>query len=126
MKSYTILKTVTFISILVSCAFSVLGIVRPELLVSPVLGPNQTLIVIASYATSRSIAVAAVYIFTLFAKKRESLYTIAVLAALIQFFDVFVGLYEGDISKAAGPLVLAVVGFISIYYAYRSSDAVRV
>ena len=122
MKSYIILKTVTFISVLVSCGFSVIGIVRPELLVSPGLGHNHTLVALASYAAARSIAIAAVFIFTLFGKKREPLYTIAILAALIQFFDAFVGIYEGDVPKIAGPLILAVLGFILIYYAFKSPD----
>ena len=122
MKSYIILKTVTFISVLVSCGFSVIGIVRPELLVSPALGHNHTLVVLASYAAARSIAIAAVCIFTLFGKKREPLYTVAILAALIQFLDAFVGIYERDISKVAGPLILAFLGFMSIYYALKSPE----
>ncbi len=44
MKSYIILKTVTLISVLVSCGFSVIGIVRPELLVSPALGHDHIFI----------------------------------------------------------------------------------
>ena len=111
MKSHIVLKTVTLISVLVSCGFSVVGIVRPELLVSPALGHNYTLVVLASYAAARSIAIAAVCILILFGKKREPLYTIAILAALIQFFDAFVGLYEGDISKVVGPLILAFFRF---------------
>src|SRR5258708_257469 len=125
MKSYIILKTVTFISVLVSCGFSVIGIVRPELLVSPALGQSHTLVVIASYAAARSIAIAAVCIFTLFGNKLEPLYTIAILAALVQFLDAFVGIYEGDISKVAGPLILAFLGFISIYCAFKSPDTVH-
>ena len=121
MKNQSILKTVTLISVLVSCGFSIIGIVRPELLVSPSLGQHHTLVVLASYAAARSIAIAAVCIFTLFGKKREPLYTIAILAALIQFLDAFVGIYEGDISKIAGPLILAFLGFISTYYAFKST-----
>jgi len=126
MKSRIVLKTVTFISVLVSAGFSVIGIVRPELLVPPALGQNYTLVVIASYAAARSIAIAAVCIFTLFGKKREPLYTVAILAALIQFLDAFIGIYEGDISKIAGPLILAFLGFISIYYAFKSPDTVHI
>ena len=126
MKSYIILKTVTLISVLVSCGFSVIGIVRPELLVSPALGHDHTLVVFASYAAARSIAIAAVCIFTLFGKKREPFYAIAFLAALIQFFDAFVGIYEGDISKVAGPVILAALGFISIYYTFKSRGAVPI
>jgi len=126
MKNHTFLKTVTLISVLVSCGFSVIGIVRPELLVSPALGHNSTLVALASYAAARSIAIAAVFIFTLFGKKREPLYTIAILAALIQFLDAFVGIYEGDVSKVAGPLILAFLGFISIYYAFKSPDKAHI
>ena len=126
MKNHIILKTVTFISVLVSCGFSVIGIVHPELLVSPALGHNSTLVALASYAAARSIAIAAVFIFTLFGKRREPLYTIAILAALMQFLDAFVGIYQGDISKIAGPLILAFLGFISIYYAFKSPDKVHV
>jgi hypothetical protein len=68
MKSHFILKTVTVISVLVSCVFSIIGIVRPELLVSPSSGYNHTVVVLASYAAARSIAVAAVCIFTLLGK----------------------------------------------------------
>jgi hypothetical protein len=67
-----------------------------------------------------------VCLFTLFGKKRGSLYTIAILAALIQFFDAFVGIYEGDIAKVAGPLILAFLGFISTYYAFKSPDPVHI
>jgi hypothetical protein len=122
MKSHFILKTVTVISVLVSCVFSIIGIVRPELLVSPASGYNHTVVVLASYAAARSIAIAAVCIFTLLGKIRGPLYTIAILAALIQFFDAFVGVYEMDISKVIGPLILAFLGFISIYRAYKSPD----
>jgi hypothetical protein len=122
MKSFIILKTVTVISVLVSCVFSIIGIIRPELLVSPASGHNHALVVLASYAAARSIAIATVCIFTLLGKNRGPLYTIAILAALIQFFDAFVGMYEGDISKVAGPLILAFLGFISIYRAYKSPD----
>jgi hypothetical protein len=126
MKNYIILKTVTLISVLVSCGFSVIGIVRPELLVSPALGPNRTLVVIASYAAARSIAIAAVCILTLFGTKREPLYTIAILAALVQFLDAFVGVYQGEISKVAGPLILAFLGFILTYNAFKSPGAVPI
>lgn len=125
MKGHIVLKTVTLISVLVSCGFSVIGIVRPELLVSPALGHDHTLVVLASYAAARSIAIAAVCIFTLFGKKREPLYIIAILAALVQFLDSFVGIYEGDISKIVGPLILAFAGFILIYYAFRSPGMVQ-
>ena len=126
MKKYIFLKTVTLISVLVSCGFSIIGIVHPELLVSPTSGHKSTLVVLASYAAARSVAIAAVFIFTLFGKKSEPLYTIAILAALIQFLDAFVGIYEGDISKVVGPLILAFLGFISIYYAFKSSGTVHI
>jgi hypothetical protein len=125
MKSRGILRIVTLVSVLVSCGFSIIGIVRPELLVSPALGQNHTLVVLASYAAARSIAIAAVFIFTLFGKKREPLYTMAILAALVQFLDAFVGIYEGDISKVAGPLILAFLGFIFTYYAFKSTAPVQ-
>ena len=123
MKSHLILKTVTVISVLVSCGFSIIGIVRPELLVSPALGHDYTLVVLAAYAAARSIAIAAVCLFAIFGKKREPLYTMAILAALVQFFDAFVGIYERDVSKVAGPLILAFAGFIFVYYAFKSPEA---
>ena len=120
MKRYIILKAITIVSVLISLGFSVIGIVRPELLVSPALGHDHTLVVLASYAAARSLAIAAVCLFTLFGKKRDPLYTMAILAALMQFLDAFVGIYEGDLSKVAGPLILAFSGFILTYYAFKS------
>jgi hypothetical protein len=126
MKSRRILRIVTLVSVLVSLGFSVIGIVRPELLVSPALGHDHTVVVLASYAAARSMAIAAVCIVTLFGKKREPLYTMAILAALFQFLDAFVGIYEGDVSKVAGPLVLAFLGFIFTYFASKSPDPAHI
>ena len=125
MKSRRILRIVTLISVLISCVFSVIGIVRPDLLVSPALGHDHTVVVLALYAAARSIAIAAVCIVTLFGKKREPLYIMAILAALFQFLDAFIGIYEGDVSKVAGPLILAFLGFMSIYYALKSPEQGR-
>jgi hypothetical protein len=123
MKSRRILRIVTLISVLISCAFSIIGIVRPDLLVPPALGRDHTLVVLASYAAARSIAIAVVCIFALFGKKRDPLYLFAILAALFQFLDAFVGMYEGDLSKVAGPLILALLGFVFTYYASKSKDS---
>lgn len=125
MKSRRILRIITLISVLISCVFSVIGIVRPDLLVSPALGHDHTVVVLALYAAARSIAIAAVCIVTLFGKKREPLYIMAILAALFQFLDAFIGIYEGDVSKVAGPLILALLGFIFTYYASKSPDPVH-
>ena len=122
MKSRRILRIVTLLSVLVSCGFSVIGIVRPDLLVPPALGREHTVVVLASYAAARSIAIAVVCIVALFGKKRDPLYLFAMLAALFQFLDAFVGIYEGDLSKVAGPLILALLGFIFTYFASRSQD----
>jgi hypothetical protein len=62
-------------------------------------------------------------IVTLCGKKREPLYIMAILAALFQFLDAFVGIYEWDIAKVAGPLLLAFLGFIFTYYASKSKAA---
>ena len=125
MKSRRILRIVTLVSVLVSLGFSVIGIVRPDLLVSPALGHDHTVVVLASYAAARSIAIAAVCIVALFGKKRDPLFLMAILAALFQFLDAFVGIYEGDVSKVAGPLILALLGFIFTYYASKSPDPVH-
>jgi hypothetical protein len=125
MKSRRALRIVTLVSVLVSCGFSVIGIVRPDLLVSPGLGHDNTVVVLASYAAARSIAIAVVCIVAIFGKKREPLYTMAILAALFQVLDAFVGIYEGDIPKVAGPLILAFLGFIFTYYASKSQDSAQ-
>jgi hypothetical protein len=122
MKSRSVLRIVTLVSVLVSCGFSIIGIVRPDLLVSPALGHDHTVVVLASYAATRSIAIAVVGVVALFGKKRDPLYLFAILAALFQFLDAFVGIYERDISKVAGPLILALLGFIFTYYASKSQD----
>ena len=123
MKSRRILRVVTLFSVLISCGFSIVGIVRPDLLVSPALGRDHTLFVLGSYAAARSIAIAVVGIIALFGKKREPLYLFSILAALFQFLDAFVGIYEGDLTKVAGPLILALLGFIFTYYASKLQDS---
>jgi hypothetical protein len=125
MKSRRILRIVTLISVLISCGFSIVGVVRTDLLVLPALGHDHTVVVLASYAAARSIAIAIVCIVALFGKKREPLYLFAILAALFQFLDAFLGIYEGDVSKVAGPLILALLGFVLTYYASKSKDSLQ-
>ena len=74
MKSRRILRIVTLLSVLVSLGFSVIGIARPDLLVSPALGHDHTVVVLAFYAAARSIAIAAVCIVTFIWEKSETLF----------------------------------------------------
>jgi len=34
-------------------------------------------------------------------------------------------MYEGDPSKVAGPLILALLGFVLTYYAFKSKDSLQ-
>jgi ABC-type polysaccharide/polyol phosphate export permease len=51
---------------------------------------------------------------------KKPLLLLAVLAAIIQFSDGFIGVYERDLSKVIGPFVLAALTFIGIFMNWRA------
>jgi hypothetical protein len=65
-------------------------------------------------------------LFALVAIYRQSAQALLVLGALagvVQLLDAGVGVFQGDASKTIGPLVIAALQFISVFFLARAIDA---
>ena len=121
MKALTFLKIITVLNVLVATGFAVAGIVSPFLLVSPNVSTDKAITVFALYAGARAIPMVTLTIMSVFSKHWNAFITLAVLAGAIQFLDGFIGFYEQDLSKTAGPFIIATIQFAAIYLTVRNN-----
>jgi hypothetical protein len=123
MKALNYLRIITIVNLMISSAFSLAGIFSPYSLLPAGMPVNSGATVFALYAATRSIPLAIVALFTIRMRNKKPLLVLAVLAAIIQFSDGFIGLYERDLSKAIGPFVLAALTFVGIFMNWRTINA---
>lgn len=121
MKALLFLKIFTVLNVLVSTGFAVAGIVSPFLLVSANVTTDKAITVFALYAGARAIPIVILTVLSVFNKHWNAFITLALLAGGIQFLDGFIGIYEHDLAKTAGPFVIATVQFAAIYLAVRNN-----
>lgn len=125
MKALTFLKVITVLNVLVATGFSVAGMLNPFLLLPANITTDKAITVFALYAGARAIPIVALTIMSVFSKHWNAFITLAVLAGGIQFLDGFVGIYQHDPSKTAGPFIIATIQFIAIYLAVRNNDKIN-
>jgi hypothetical protein len=109
------LSILTGINVVVPLCFAVIGILDPASILPPYLPAEKGILIFALYAGARTVPLAFVAIYTLFKSIDSPRIAVAALAGGIQIFDGFIGIYQRDIFKSAGPLVLGIVTFFLIY-----------
>ena len=125
MKALPFLKITTVVNVLVATGFAVAGIVSPFLLLPANATTDKAITVFALYAGARAIPMATLTIMSVFRKHWNAFITLAVMAGLIQFLDGFIGIYQQDLSKTAGPFIIATVQFAAIYRTVRNNNKVN-
>jgi hypothetical protein len=114
MKALTFLKIITVLNVLVATGFAVAANVTTD----------KAITVFALYAGARAIPLVTLTIMSVFSKHWNAFITLSVLAGLIQFLDGFIGIYQQDLSKTAGPFVIASMQFAAIYLAVRDRQGI--
>jgi len=122
MKALTFLKVITVLNVLISTGFSVAGMLSPFLILPANITTDKAITVFALYAAARTIPIVTLTIISVFSKHWNAFITLAVLAGAMQFLDGFVGIYQQDLSKAAGPFIIATIQFVAIYLVVRNTD----
>jgi ethanolamine transporter EutH len=87
---------------------------------------DEAITVFALYAGARTIPIAVLIIVSLFSKHWNAFIALAILAGSIQFLDGFIGIYQQDPYKAAGPFIIATIQFIAIYLVVRNNDKLAI
>jgi hypothetical protein len=104
--AFRLASFVTVANVLVATGFSVAGLVRPESILPIDSPPTGASSIFAMYAAARTIPLAVAILVVIYRRWTEALIALGVLAGVIQLSDSLVGLYQQDIGKTVGPLVI--------------------
>jgi hypothetical protein len=105
-KAMRLASVVTAIDVLVASGFSIVGIIRPQYLVPPGSVPTQASLILAMYAAARTIPLALFAFWAIYEQAAPALVLMGALAGAMQLLDAGIGLFEHDLGKCAGPLLL--------------------
>jgi hypothetical protein len=111
---------VTAINVLVASGFSIAAIIRPQLLVPAESAPTEASLLLAMYAAARTIPLAVFALGAIYKQATPALLILGALAGTMQLLDAGIGLFEHDLGKCVGPLVIAVLQFFVVYLLRRS------
>ena len=119
-KAIRLASMVTAINVLVASGFSIAGIIRPQYLVPAGYIPTQASLILALYAAARTIPLALFALWVIYKQATPALLILGALAGTVQLLDAGIGLFEHDLGKCAGPLLIAVLQFFVVYLLQRS------
>jgi hypothetical protein len=113
-------SVVTAIDVLVACGFSIAAIIRPQVLVPAESGQTQASLLFAMYAAAPRIPLVLLVLGTIYRQATPALLSQGALAGAMQLLDAGIGMFQRDLRKCAGPLVLAVLQFFVVYLLHIS------
>jgi hypothetical protein len=111
---------ITAINVLVASGFSIAGIVSPQSILSSTDPPNHASLIFALYAAARTIPLALFALAAIYKQAVVPLMILGALAGVMQLLDAGVGLVQGDFGKTIGPLAIAALQFVALYYLRRA------
>ena len=113
---------VTAANVLIASGFSIAGLIAPAALLPPGDAPNEASFIFAMYAAARTLPLALAALVAIYKRSATALLALGALAGLVQLVDAAIGLYQHDLGKTIGPLVIAGLQF---YAALRLENAAR-
>jgi hypothetical protein len=112
-------SAITALNVLVASGFSVAGLFRPEYVLPAGSVQTQASLIFAMYAAARTLPLALLALAAIYQRSPASLKVLGLLAGFIQFADAAVGLYQHDIGKTIGPLVLGALQMYAVWILLR-------
>jgi hypothetical protein len=107
-------SAITALNVLIASGFSIAGLLKPEYVLPAGSVQTQASFIFAMYAAARTLPLAMMASVAIYQRSSSSLRVLGLLAGFIQFADGAVGLYEHDIGKTVGPLILGVLQMYAI------------
>jgi hypothetical protein len=114
---------VTGVNVLVASGFSLAGLVSPQLILPGGDTPGHASQVFALYAAARTIPLGLFALVAIYRQSANSLLVLGALAGVVQLLDAGVGIFQGDVGKTIGPLVIAALQFVAVFFLARTIDA---
>jgi hypothetical protein len=101
-------SAVTLINVLVATGFSIIGLVRPDLIVPLGTKASGASAIFAMYAAARAIPLAVAVLLAVLSRSPVAVLILGTLAGTVQGLDAIIGIIHHDPGKTIGPLILAV------------------
>ena len=119
-KAIRLASLITALNVLVASGFSIAAIIRPQYLLPAGSVPTQASLILAMYAAARTLPLALFALGAIYKQATHALLILGALAGTMQLLDAGIGLFEHDLGKCAGPLVIAALQFFVVYLLRRS------
>jgi hypothetical protein len=116
-------SALTALNVVVASAFSIAGLIKPELVLPTDATPTDASAIFAMYAAARTIPLAVITMVAIYKGSASALFVLGLLAGVIQFVDGTVGLVQHDVGKTIGPLVLAILQAYAVTIFWKASKA---
>ncbi len=113
---------VTAANVLIASGFSIAGLIAPTSLLPAKDAPSEASFIFAMYAAARTLPLALAALVAIYKRSATALLALGALAGLVQLVDAAIGLYQHDLGKTIGPLVIAALQF---YAVFRLENAAR-
>jgi hypothetical protein len=107
-------SAITALNVLVASGFSIAGLFKPEYVLPAGSVQTQASFIFAMYAAARTLPLALMALSAMYQRSQSNLKVLGLLAGLMQFSDVAVGIYQQDIGKTVGPLVLGALQMYAV------------
>jgi hypothetical protein len=114
-------SAITALNVLVASGFSIAGLFKPEYLLPAGSVQTDASFIFAMYAAARTLPLALMALVAIYQRSLSSLRILGLLAGIVQFSDGAVGLYQHDVGKIIGPLVLGALQMYAIWILRKDS-----
>ena len=121
-KYPTAAAVVTALNVLIASGFTIQGFVSPKSFLGPEAVVTDAAVIFSMYAVARIVPLALVTLGVIYKRSRPGLFVLGLVAGFVQLLDAPIGIYEHDVGKAVGPLVLGILQFAVLYKARKSSQ----
>jgi hypothetical protein len=115
-------SVVTGINVLISAGLAVVGLVDPLYMLPAGSVANEAAFTFALYAAARAVPLAVFALVAIFMRFGRMLTVLGFLAGIIQFADMWVGIYESNLLKTIGPFL---IGCLQLYAVWMLQNAKR-
>ena len=85
--------------------------------------PGRASQIFALYAAARTIPLGLFALVAIYRQSANSLLVLGALAGVVQLLDAGVGIFQGDVGKTIGPLVIAALQFVAVFFLAGTIDA---
>ena len=114
-KYTTIASWITALNVLTASGFTIQALISPKSFLPPDTIVTDAAVIFSMYAVARIVPLALVTLAVIYKRSRPGLLVLGLVAGFIQILDAPIGVYQHDVGKTVGPLILAVLQFAVLY-----------